>query len=90
MKFKIKNPFNKDKDSKKDRNKNITTPEVDVIIKRLQGDTPVGIATFKAFQTNDKDFNLRLVNEEFDFKDDLEVIKHKLIDLMNYKYIGTQ
>jgi hypothetical protein len=83
--LKTKETENSEKDYAKGMNKNITTPQIDIVVKRLQGETPVHIAKFRAIQNRDRTFNLKIINEEFDFKDDLDLTKNIIIDSLNYK-----
>ena len=81
---KTKQTESENKDYKKGMNKNITTPLMDIIVKRLQGETPVHIAKFRAVQDKDRAFNLKIINEEFDFKDDLDLTMNSIISSLNY------
>jgi len=89
-------PYNKkevigEKDYKTGRNKNITTPYMDIIINRAKetGEL-VEIAKFRAVQDKDRNYNFKVTNEEFDFKDDLELTKNSLIDSLTFKLDLTE
>jgi len=68
------------------KNKNIAKNETIIIIKRLMGQVPITVATFKATLERDNDFNLVLVNKDVsNFKEDVSITKNKLIDMLRYK-----
>ena len=73
------------KESDKDKRQKIAKPVVHIVIKRLMGNMPIIVAEFDAVQDRDDDFNQKLINEEYHFKEDLDISKHKIIELLKYK-----
>lgn len=65
---------------KKSRNKNVSENKVRIEVWRLLGgNVPYSIAKFEATQFRDVDNNLVLVDANNNFKDDVDIVKHKLI-----------
>jgi len=56
-----------------------------VICKLLNDRTPVEVAEFNASQIKDENFNMRVSNEDLNFKEEIERKKHYIIELLNYK-----
>jgi hypothetical protein len=67
------------KKNKKD-DSNIAETKVRIeVVRLLGGAVPYTIAKFEALQTADSDNNLILVDEANSFKDDVDIVKHKII-----------
>lgn len=70
---------------KKNKDKNISENSVKIEVFRLLGDNvPYSIAKFEAMQVRDSDNNLVLVNMSNSFKDDVEIVRHKLISDLEF------
>ena len=70
---------------KKKEDKSIKAPLVRIEVKRLLGNSvPYTIARFDAIQDKDPDGNLVLINEDANFKDDVEITQNKLIQKLHY------
>jgi len=83
--MKILDKFKSKKRKEQDKRKNISKPTIHVIIKRLMGNMPITIAEFDAILDRDDDFNQKIINEEYHFKEDIDVSAHKIIELLKYK-----
>jgi len=77
--------FIKKKESDESKRQKISKPVVHIVIKRLMGNMPIIVAEFDAVQDRDDDFNQKLINDEYHFKEDLDISKHKIIELLKYK-----
>ena len=75
----------KKKETDESKRQKISKPVVHIVIKRLMGNMPIIVAEFDAVQDRDDDFNQKLINEEYHFKEDLDISKHKIIELLKYK-----
>lgn len=73
--FKMK-IFGKKKKTEKSISENTVRIEV---FRLLGGSVPYSIAKFEAIQVKDADNNLTLVNHSQAFKDDVDIVKHKLM-----------
>lgn len=82
--FKVFQKKDKEGGSKEPQTK-IGSPQVRIVIKRLMGNMPVVIAEFDAMQDRDSDYNLKLINAEYDFKEDITIANHRIIDSLKYK-----
>jgi hypothetical protein len=83
--MKILDKFKSKKRKEQDKRKNISKPTIHVIVKRLMGNMPITIAEFDAILDRDDDFNQKIINEEYHFKEDIDVSAHKIIELLKYK-----
>jgi hypothetical protein len=86
MKMNVKNPFKKQERIKKNvQEKNINETVVKISVKRPVGEGfPVTIAEFEAIQERDSSNNLILVNEDNNFKEDVDVVQEQFMsDLAN-------
>ena len=71
---------------KKDKKKGVNSSTVHVRILRLMSDrTPVEILEFNAIQERDINFNIQIVNEDVNFKEELAVQEHKIIEYLKYR-----
>lgn len=87
MKDKI---LNKIKEIKKPRN-NLSSNVVSIkILTEFGGNIPMVVMEFEATQERDSYHNLVLLNEDHNFKEDLEVVKSEIIEDLKYKlnFIG--
>jgi len=76
----ILNIFNKKQD------KGFDSKVIHIVIKRLiSGVTPQTVAEFNATQTRDNNFNLTVVNEDENFKEDIEFAKNETIFHLKYR-----
>lgn len=71
---------------KKGNDTKISSNEVCVIIKGLLGGkTPREIGRFKAIEENDENYNLVLRGDDGKFKENIDNVKHDIIDYLKYK-----
>jgi len=64
----------------------INSSNIHVKILRLMSDrTPVEILTFDAVQQRDENFNIQIVNEDFNFKEELQSQRNKIIEYLRYR-----
>jgi len=69
-----------------DKLEKISNSEVSIVIKRLMGGrTPITVAEFKAEETNDENYNLILQGDGGSFKENIDNVKHDVIDYLKYK-----
>ena len=79
----VKTIFNQNKKKKqvvKDDSKVIIT-----IRRELAGVLPKTIAKFTATQKKDRNFNLVLINDKHNFKEDIEIVKDKVLEQLLYR-----
>ena len=77
------NPFKKKDNSKKE---GISGTKIHVVINRLMSDiTPVVVAEFEAQQQKDDSFNFQIVNHDLKFKEDLSIVKERVLDYIIYR-----
>jgi len=69
---------------KKEKDKNISATRVRIeVFRQLGGKIPYTIAKFEALQEKDSDNNLVLIDSSNSFKDDVDIVQHKLISDLN-------
>lgn len=73
----------KEKEIKKERKTN--KQEIHIVIKRNMGRTPEIVGEFDAVQERDDNFNFVAVNEDYNFKEEIDFSKQKIIEFMKYK-----
>jgi len=74
------------KKKKKTGNSGVNSNNVHVRILRLMSDrTPVEILEFDATQERDNNFNIQIVNEDVNFKEELAIQEHKIIEYLKYR-----
>ena len=69
---------------KKDE-KGITEQTIHIVVKRIMGKVPVIVGEFDAIQERDNNFNITAVNEDYNFREELDISKHNILDFLKYK-----
>lgn len=71
---------------KKKEKEGISSNSINIVIYRLMSDrTPIVVGEFNSLQIKDSNLNLNLVNEEYNFKEELDRKRHHLLEYLQYK-----